>query len=92
MADLVWMSGFVCVYVVYVFTDILLCVFFVSCRKDERMRVLGEALYGIRVIKLFAWEDHFDKAISTSIYVLKHIHEHMKSTAHKTTHFLPFRL
>lgn len=52
----------------------LLCGCCVCCRKDERMRVLGEALYGIRVIKLFAWEDHFDKAISTSISNT-HIHE-----------------
>jgi hypothetical protein len=65
----VWLVCCVCMWcdVLYVAADVLLngCVLCVY-RKDERMRVLGEALYGIRVIKLFAWEDHFDQAISTS--------------------------
>ena len=30
-------------------------------QKDHRIRLISEMLNGIKVIKLYAWEDHFQK-------------------------------
>ena len=32
-------------------------------QKDHRIRVMNEVLNGIKVIKLYAWEDHFQKDV-----------------------------
>jgi len=32
-------------------------------QKDCRIRLMNEILNGIKVIKLYAWEDHFQKNI-----------------------------
>ena len=32
-------------------------------QKDRRIRLMNEVLNGIKVIKLYAWEDHFQKDV-----------------------------
>ena len=32
-------------------------------QKDRRVHVMNEVLNGIKVIKLYAWEDHFQKDV-----------------------------
>jgi len=32
-------------------------------QKDCRIRLMNEILNGIKVIKLYAWEDHFQKVV-----------------------------
>ena len=32
-------------------------------QKDRRIRIMNEILNGIKVIKLYAWEDHFEKDV-----------------------------
>ena len=34
-------------------------------QKDHRIRLMNEVLNGIKVIKLYAWEDHFQSDIQT---------------------------
>ena len=38
-------------------------------KKDERVRVITEILSGVKVLKLFSWEDSFITKISKSDYV-----------------------
>ena len=33
--------------------------------KDRRIRLMNEVLNGIKVIKLYAWEDHFQGDVQT---------------------------
>jgi len=33
--------------------------------KDRRIRLMNEVLNGVKVIKLYAWEDHFQEDVST---------------------------
>ena len=32
-------------------------------QKDRRIRLMNEVLGGIKVIKLYAWEDHFQRDV-----------------------------
>ena len=32
-------------------------------QKDRRIRLMNEVLNGVKVIKLYAWEDHFQKDV-----------------------------
>ena len=32
-------------------------------QKDRRIRLMNEVLNGIKVIKLYAWEDHFQRNV-----------------------------
>ena len=32
-------------------------------QKDQRIRLTSEVLNGIKVIKLYAWEDHFQRNV-----------------------------
>ena len=34
-------------------------------QKDQRIRLTSEVLNGIRVIKLYAWEDHFQRNVQS---------------------------
>ena len=34
-------------------------------QKDRRIRLMNEVLNGIKVIKLYAWEDHFHDDVQT---------------------------
>lgn len=33
--------------------------------KDERLKIMSEVLLGIRSIKIYVWEQHFIKAVSS---------------------------
>jgi len=33
-------------------------------QKDRRIRLMNEVLNGIKVIKLYAWEDHFQQDVA----------------------------
>ena len=34
-------------------------------QKDRRIRLMNEVLNGIKVIKLYAWEDHFQEDVQS---------------------------
>ena len=34
-------------------------------QKDRRIRLMNEVLNGVKVIKLYAWEDHFQRDVET---------------------------
>ncbi|XP_053408287.1 ATP-binding cassette sub-family C member 10-like [Mercenaria mercenaria] len=34
-------------------------------QKDNRVKVMNEVLFGMRVVKFYAWEDHFESKINT---------------------------
>ena len=46
-------------------------------QKDHRIRLMNEILNGIKVIKLYAWEDHFQGDIQNirqrELTILRHI-------------------
>lgn len=37
--------------------------------KDERLKIMSEVLLGIKSIKLYVWEQHFMKTISSKFYM-----------------------
>ena len=45
-------------------------------QKDRRIRVMNEVLNGIKVIKLYAWEDHFHDDVQSirqrELTILRH--------------------
>ena len=45
-------------------------------QKDRRIRLMNEVLNGIKVIKLYAWEDHFQEDVQSirqrELTILKH--------------------
>ena len=71
----VWLCDFsrgfgcilVCVHCVHVmYSELLLCYNFQiqqMQQKDRRIRLMNEVLNGIKVIKLYAWEDHFKEDV-----------------------------
>ena len=65
---------FVCVCMcVHVRACVCVCDYFMNSiiqvrqmeQKDHRIRLMNEVLNGIKVIKLYAWEDHFQSDIHT---------------------------
>ena len=45
-------------------------------QKDRRIRLMNEVLNGVKVIKLYAWEDHFQEDVNSirhkELVTLKH--------------------
>ena len=63
----VYMFCFICVYACVCVPHVTMVVLRTQVKqmrqKDRRIRLMNEVLNGIKVIKLYAWEDHFQRDV-----------------------------
>ena len=69
-------AALIVLLVFFLFCFVLFCFFFSSRTKaihwmDERVKVMNEIIAGMRVIKMYTWEDSFSKWIGQ---IRKYVH------------------